>query len=105
MKKTLSAILLSIIIFVANSSSTKAQSLPGSCPEGMYFDTDLLYCVMLEEAVIVCDSGSSGYCFVLEYKPDLNWYCPWDCVWTVKGSDYCSRILAVLFNLCGSLGQ
>ncbi len=105
MKKILTTILLSIILFIADSGSTKAQTLPGSCPEGTVWSVDLFLCIIWDEALIECDSGSSGYCFVLEHKPELNWYCPWDCFWTGKQSDYCNRLLAVLYNFCGSLGQ
>lgn len=105
MKKTLSAILLSIIIFVANSSSTKAQSLPGSCPDGLVWDPDIFMCVTGDPAIITCDSGSSGYCFELRFDDENNLYCPWDCFWTGKANDYCNRFYAVLLNLCISLGR
>ncbi len=106
MKKLLTTILLSIIFFIADSGPTKAQTLPGSCPDGMAWDPDIFFCVILEDpAVITCDSGSSGYCFELKFTNNSNLYCPWDCFWTGKANDYCNRFYAILLNFCVSLGK
>lgn len=105
MKKILTTILLSIILFIADSGSSKAQTLPGSCPEGTVWDPDTFLCVVWDPAVITCDSGTSGYYFELRFDKEKNLYCPWDCFWTGKANDYCNRLYAVLLNFCISLGS